>query len=145
MKKLKMLVVLAIAFASCTTDSNQTQEDLTLDATTRNAILSELETQLTIEKGVPIKYDSYEVMHIDENYYLRARSGAYVTTTLLKENAEGILVGLGVSCTSSSCAGSTTECYPKWVDGVRPTCTPCTAGTKDCKRTITSGSVAIDQ
>ena len=140
MRKLKMLAVLAIAVASCTTEPNQSQQQTpTLDAMTRSSILTELETNLTEEMGIPIKYESSEVIQIDNTYYLRARSDAYVTTTMLRVTELGELVGLGVSCTSSSCARSTTGCVPKWVDGTIPTCTKCTEGTKDCKRTFTSG------
>lgn len=140
MKKLKMLLLIAIAFASCTTDSNQSQEKPTLNATTRNTILTELETRLSAEKGIPIEYDSFEVIQIDEDYYLRSRSDEYVTTTMLRITQSGELAGIGVSCTSSSCSNSTTECIPRWKGNI-PTCTDCTAGTKDCTRTVTSGTV----
>ena len=135
-----MLVVLAIAVASCTTESNQSQQQTpTLDATIRSTILTELETNLTEEMGVLIEYESSEVIQIDNTYYLRSRSAAYVTTTMLRVNAVGVLVGIGVSCTSSSCAQSTTGCVPRFAEGeVIPTCTKCTEGTKDCKRSLTS-------
>jgi hypothetical protein len=145
MRKLKMLAVLAIAFASCTTNTNQSEQQTpTLDATTRNTILTELEAKLTEEKGIPIKYESSEVIQIDNNYYLRSRSDEYVTTTLLRVNEVGALVGLGVSCTSTSCAQSTTGCVPKWVGDI-PTCTKCTEGTKDCSRTFTSGTAVLQE
>ncbi len=135
-----MLVVLAVVFASCTTDSEQpaNQDDLTLDVAERTAILSQLETTLSAEKGITIKYETYEVFQIDENFYLRAQSGDFVTTTLLQRTPNGKLMGLGVSCTSSSCSNSTTECIPNWSNDI-PTCTDCNQGTKDCTRTITSG------
>lgn len=135
-----MLAVLALAFASCTNESNQPQDQTpTLDATTRSTILTELETNLTEEMGIPIKYESSEVINIEGTYYLRSRSAEYVTTTMLAVDAVGELVGIGVSCTSSSCAQSTTGCVPRFAEGeVIPTCTKCTVGTKDCKRTLTS-------
>ena len=135
-----MLAVLAIAIAVCTNETNQPQEQTpTLDALTRSTILTELETNLTEEMGIPIKYESSEVINIEGTYYLRARSAEYVTTTMLAVDAIGVLVGIGVSCTSRSCAQSTTGCIPNFAEGeLIPTCTKCTEGTKDCKRTITS-------
>ncbi len=139
MKKLLILSIMALAMVSCGTSSTTTEiQQPTLDAETKSVILSTLEEQLTEEMGFPFKYESSEVIKIKKQYYLRARSSKYVTTTLLGINKDMALFNLGVSCTSSSCAQSTTECVPKWVGNV-PTCTKCTQGTKDCKRTV-SGS-----
>ena len=138
MKKLIMLAIIALALISCGTSATITEiQQPKLDPETKSAILSALEEQLTEELGTPIKYESSEVIKIKKSYYLRAYSNKYATTTLLGVNDSGALFNLKVSCTSSSCAQSTTQCVPKFVGNI-PTCTPCKLGTKDCKRSISS-------
>lgn len=135
MKNAKLLfILLAVVIASCSTDSEEviTQADLTLDVNTKTAILTELETALTAEKGELVKYESSEVLEIEGNMFLRAWSGDYVTTALLVKGKDGALRS-SVSCTTSACAHIGSACRPTDEN----TCTPCTGG--DCTRTVTSG------
>ncbi len=137
MKNVKLLfILLTVVLASCSTDSEDliTQADLTLDTATRTAILSELETTLTAEKGILIQYEDSRVLEIDGEMYLRAWSGDFVTTTLLGKDKNGKLQTRGVSCSTEACSGSATQCVPR--NGY---CTDCPNG--DCKRTTSGISV----
>ncbi|MFT5892661.1 MAG: hypothetical protein ACI9Y7_002773 [Dokdonia sp.] len=137
MKNVKLLfILLAIVMTSCSTDSEDviTQADLTLDVTTRASILNELETALTEEKGVLIKYEDSRIIEVNDQIYLRAWSGDFVTTLLLGKDKDGTLQTRGVSCTTSACSGSATQCVPQ--NGY---CTSCPDG--DCTRTTTGDSL----
>ncbi|MEP0263693.1 hypothetical protein [Dokdonia sp.] len=134
MKNVKLLfILLAIVMTSCSTDSEDiiTQADLTLDTATRTAILSELETTLTEQKRVLIKYEDSKVIEIDGEMFLRAWSGDFVTTTLLGKGKDGKLQTRGVSCTTTACSGIPNACEPN----ERGYCSPCTGG--DCTKTTT--------
>lgn len=137
MKNVKLLfILLAVVITSCSTDSEDaiTQADLTLDTATRTAILSELETTLTEEKGILFKYESSKVLEIEGKMYLRAWSSDYVTTILLLKDKEGRIQSRStVSCTTSACSHIGSACRPTDEN----TCTPCPGG--DCTRTVTSG------
>jgi len=138
MKNVKLLfILLAVVITSCSTDSEDviTQADLTLDTTTRAAILSELEIAVTEETGVLIQYEESKVLEIDGKIYLRAWSGDFVTTTLLGKDKNGKLQSRGTSCSTEACSGSSTQCVPE--NGY---CTSCPG---DCKRT-TSG-IELDE
>ena len=137
MKKVNLLfILLAIVVTSCSTDSEDLiiQADLTLDTETRTTILSELETTLTEEKGILIKYEDSKVLEINGEMYLRAWSGDFVTTTLLGKDKDGSLQSRGVSCSTEACSGSATQCVPE--NGY---CTDCPNG--DCTRTTTGGGL----
>jgi hypothetical protein len=139
MKNVKLLfILLFVVIASCSTDSEETiaLSDLTLETSTRAAILSELETTLTAEKGVLITYEDSKVLEIDGQMYLRAWSGDFVTTTLLGKDKDGKLQSRGVSCSTEACSGSSTQCVPQ--NGY---CTSCTG---DCTRTTTELTIAFD-
>ena len=133
---------------SCSNDSNElvTQEDLTLDISTRIAILSELETTITAEKRIPIKYESSEVIETGGQIYLRAVSGDYITITLLARDENNKLRSGLISCTTSTCHDSKTECKPYYLDPTDPdsgVCSNCSADPTDCKRTLSSGGGGI--
>ncbi len=135
MKNVKLLfILLAVVIASCSTDSEDeiTQADLTLDIATKTAVLSELETVLTEEKGVFIKYEDSRIIEVNDQLYLRAWSGDFVTTISLEKDKDGNLQTRGTSCTTEACSGSSTQCVPQ-----NGHCTTCNAG--DCTRTTTSG------
>ncbi len=136
MKNAKLLfILLFVVIASCSTDSEDTitLSDLTLETSTRTAILSELETTLTAEKGVFIQYEESKVLEIDGAMYLRAWSGDFVTTILLGKGKDGKLQSRSVSCTTSACSHIGSACRPTDEN----TCTPCSGG--DCTKTVTSG------
>lgn len=141
MKNVQLLfVLLTTLMLSCSADSEDViiLADLTLDNTTKTSILSELETVVSEEMNVLIKYENSKVLKIDNEYYLRARSGDYVTTTSLIKDKKGGLQSRGVSCTTEACSHIDSACRPT-EDRV---CTPCPEG--DCKKTVTCNGCIED-
>lgn len=132
MKNVKFLfVLLTTLILSCSADSEDAiiQADLTLDTTTRASILSELETVVSEETNTLIKYENSKVLQIDNEYYLRAWSGDYVTTTSLIKDKKGGLQSRGISCTTEACSSDPHACIP-----LNTSCSFCSG---DCKKTIT--------
>ena len=133
---LTLLFINALLITSCSSD-DLTIEDMTLSNAEKNAIVKLVETNLSITQKKQVTITSTKLNKTDDMYYLSMYHGDGVTNTLLKvENGNTLKYGK-VSCTSDSCAHSG-GCLP---DPRGDRCTPCTRGTKDCSKTVTSGEL----
>lgn len=129
-QKITTLILLSIVLFSCETNDVKNDQPTLSDAE-KNRIVSLLETDFSAKSDTPVKFESSKVIKIDGIYYMRSHHGEKVTTTLLKTDNNKLTFD-GISCTTVSCASSSTGCVPNKKSG----CTKCTEGTKDCTRTI---------
>lgn len=142
MKKI-LFVIMSIIFLSCSSQDDFINEtDARMDAVAAEGILQNLERSLNEARPeLKIKFESSKVIKVDGVYYLRAKSGEYISTTLLERDKDGYLHSKGISCTSKAC-GTTNGCVPD-SDGKK--CTSCLAGMGDCTKTVTGFSSDTDE
>lgn len=133
MKNISFLVVSIILISCASQDDFINKTDAKLERITALAILQNLEQTLNESRPeFKIKFESSKVIKLDEVYYLRAVSGDYVSTTLLKKDENGYLHSEGLTCTSRDCAHND-GCLPK-PDG--KSCTKCKVVLSDCTKTV---------
>lgn len=137
-----LILFASIFIVSCSTHDDFVNEtDAILHSVDAKEILKNLERDLNASRPeFNIKFESSEVIKIDEVYYLRAVSGEYISTTLLEKDSKGMLFSRGISCTSSVCANT---------DGCIPTtsgksCTSCGGGIGDCTKTVSTGNLPYE-
>ena len=141
MKKILFFIVGLMSVSCLSQDYFVNETDAKFKAIDAKEILKNLERDLNASRPeFNIKFESSEVIKIDEVYYLRAVSGEYISTTLLEKDSKGILFSRGISCTSSVCANS---------DGCIPTtsgksCTRCGGGIGDCTKTVSTGTLPYE-
>jgi hypothetical protein len=130
-----ILFVVILFTCSCSSDNELILENYTLEKSELESIETLLESTLSTQFEKSIIILESNLKKIDEVYYLVSSSGDYRTTTLLEKNEKNrILQSAGVSCTSSICSSSSSECVPK-SDG--KSCTKCGIQPSNCTKTVT--------
>lgn len=69
--------------------------------------------------------------------YLRAQGVNYGSTAAISF-IDGFLKGEGITCTSNTCSGSSTECIPK---ADKKSCTKCGWGVGDCSKAVSAVAI----
>jgi len=135
MRTIFLFFVCSVLFACSSQDDFVNETDANLEFSTASTILKNLQRDLNAsDPDMKIAFQSSEVKIIDGTYYLVAKSGEYISTTLLAKDADGNLTTRGISCTSRACSNNN-GCIPK-PDG--KSCTSCAGALGDCSKTVTS-------
>ncbi len=141
MKIFVILCACALLFSCSNQDDFVNKTNAKMVVSEAKLILKNLEDDLKVTRpNFKIKFTSSEVLKINNDYYLRAYSGDYISTTLLVLSNNGNLVYGKISCTSSACS-NTDGCIPS--PGGK-SCTSCVGPFGDCVKTVTSGELPLD-